>query len=340
MRIGQLAQTLAKLYLNPQTRKRAVLIRGASGIGKTESVAQLSEALAPHIPNWQPEIDIRLSQFDIVDFRGIPFIHEERTHWAPPAFFPKEGTAGIIMLDEIDHAPPSLQSVAYQLTNERRVGEAALDDGWMVLLACNRTEDRGVHFNIAAPLLNRVTLLDVATTFDDWLMYASARGKRPEIMSCVKSRVDLLHKFDPKAPSGTQFPTPRSWFAASDILELDYEPAQRAELLNGVLGMEAGNYLETHMRVYERLPDMDRIQKDPTGTPVPDELDVLYCLAMGISARLTVDNFEPFWKYMKRMSRELQVLIVRLAYRRDKGITSCTAFGEWAQANPDAFKRS
>lgn len=339
MRIGKLAHTLAKHYLNAGTRKRTTFLRGPSGIGKTEVIYQLAAILKDNLPNWDGVRDIRLSQFDPVDFRGIPVVVDGRTCWMPPEFFPKEDTSGVMFLDEITSAPPAVQAVAYQLCNERRVGDYELPDEWMIVAAGNRQSDRGVTFNIAAPLLNRMTVIDVDTTFDDWQEHAAVCGKRPEVIAFVKSRVDLLHKFEGKGVI-EQFPSPRGWFAVSDILDAEFEPAVRSELINGAVGKEGGVSFESYMRIYEQIPDLDRIAKEPDSVDVPDNLDIRYCLAMGISARLSADNFAPYWKFLKRMPKELQTLTVKLAYRRDKNISKCAAFGEWATANADAFKRT
>jgi len=338
MRIGKLAHTLTKLYLNEQTRRRTVFLRGPSGIGKTEVIYQMSAVLKEHIQNWDGVRDIRLSQFDPVDFRGIPSIAEGRTVWNPPAFFPMPDTAGIIFLDEITSAPPAVQAVAYQLCNERRVGDYVLPEAWMVIAAGNRQSDRGVTFNLAAPLLNRMTIIDVDTTVDDWLEHAARCGKRPEVMAFVKARADLLHKFD-NNKGQEQFPSPRGWFAVSDILDADLPPETRVELIKGAVGQEAGLSFESYLRIYERIPDLDAIAENPDAVPVPDDLDVRYCLAMGICARLTAQNFATYWAYIKRMPKELQTLIVKLAVKRDKGITQTAAFGEWAVNNAEAFRR-
>jgi hypothetical protein len=340
MRIGSLAHTLAKGYLHLPTRKRTHFLRGPSGIGKTDVVYQMSDLIAPHVEGWAGVIDIRLSQFDPVDFRGIPYKDEDgRTYWAVPSFWPKDGTSGLIFLDELTSALPAVQTVAYQLTNERRVGDYRLPDGWMIVAAGNRQSDRGVTYNIAAPLLNRMTVIDVDTVFDDWQEHAAAKGKRPEVIAAVKSRVDLLHKFEGKGVI-EQFPSPRGWFAVSDILDADYEMKVRAELIKGAVGNEAGLFFESYLRIYERIPDLDKIEADPMSVEVPEDLDIRYCLSMGISARLNNRNFDPFWKFLKRMPRELQTLTVKLAYRRDKTVSDCVSFGEWAAANADAFKRS
>src|SRR5690554_6197589 len=107
MRIGNVADTLKALYQNDATRHRTVFLIGKSGVGKSATVKQAAQDLGI------PLVDLRLSQFDPVDFRGVPFIGEdERTSWAVPDFFPDETQPnGILFLDELTSAPHAVQAV-------------------------------------------------------------------------------------------------------------------------------------------------------------------------------------------------------------------------------------
>jgi MoxR-like ATPase len=183
VRIKNVTPILAKRYLNPNTRKRAVFLRGKSGIGKSEVVFQTSDFLAQHVDEWRGVIDLRLAQMDPTDLRGVPFVDKEtgRTSWARPDFLPADG-AGIIFLDELTSAPPAVQAAAYQLTLTPE--DYGIPAGWMVVCAGNRKSDRGVTFNIAGPLQNRLCDIDVDTTVDDFIEHAiSVPGFRPEILS-------------------------------------------------------------------------------------------------------------------------------------------------------------
>ena len=59
-----------------------VMIWGAPGVGKSQLVAQLAER------HDVPLIDIRLSQMEPSDLRGIPFRVDDRVEWALPAMLP------------------------------------------------------------------------------------------------------------------------------------------------------------------------------------------------------------------------------------------------------------
>jgi MoxR-like ATPase len=97
-----------------------VMLWGPPGVGKSDMIRQTGER------HGAPVIDIRLSQMEPSDLRGIPFRNGEFVEWAAPAILPDEerhGGEGILFLDEINSAPPSVSAAAYQLILDRRLGE-------------------------------------------------------------------------------------------------------------------------------------------------------------------------------------------------------------------------
>jgi hypothetical protein len=335
MRIQHVTPILVKRYLNEKTRRRAVFLRGPSGIGKSEVVFQTSALLGEHVQNWKGVVDLRLAQMDPTDLRGIPHVVNGRTQWARPDFLPADG-AGILFLDEITSAPPAVQAAAYQLTLTPE--DFGIPSTWMVIAAGNRKSDRGVTYNIAAPLQNRLCDVEVSTTIDDFTNHAITCGIRPEILSFLRDRPDLLHKFEPTGDI-RPFPSPRAWFAVSANLELDLPVADRVEMNKGDIGEEAAMVFETHLRVFETMPRIDDILEG-RDVPVPKELNVRYCVAMGLATRLTAANFDNAWKFLQKMPADIQTLTIKLAYKRDKSIAQSPAFSAWAVSNQSAFSRT
>jgi hypothetical protein len=334
MRIKHVTPILVKRYLNPNTRKRTVFLRGPSGIGKSEVVFQTSELLKEYVKDWCGVIDLRLAQMEPTDLRGVPYVSEGRTRWALPDYLPSTG-AGILFLDEITSAPPAIQAAAYQLTLTPQ--DFGIPPEWMVVAAGNNKSDRGVTFNLAGPLQNRMCDISVQTTLQDFESHAITKGIRPEILSFVRDRPDLLHKFEP-AQVMSPFPSPRAWFAVSDVMELDQPLADRIEQFKGDIGEEAAMVFETHLRIWETMPRIDDILAGK-DVPLPKELNVRYCVAMGLATRLDYTNFDKAYKFLEKMPGDIQNLTVKLAYKRDKNLTKSAAYTKWAIANQAAFQR-
>jgi hypothetical protein len=331
MDINTAKNVLVSNYANPAVRNRTVMLLGASGIGKSQIVAQAAKELDLQV------IDMRLAQFDPTDLKGVPYVVDGVTHWATPGSFPHANQPSIVFLDEITSAPPAIQAAAYQLVLDRAVGDYKLPEHCMVVAAGNRQSDRGVTFQIAAPLLNRMTLIEVATSTDSFLAHGAASGLDPRVMAFIKAREDFLHKYD-KDSYGKQFPSPRSWFAVSDKLAMNYPDHVRVELVRGDVGHEAGVSFEEFMRIWDVMPNLNRILEEPDSEPVPERKDVQYCVAMGLSFKLDKRNFEKAYRYIQRMPNELGTLCIKLGYDRDPDLFQSKAFTQWALDNKDVLR--
>ena len=162
-----------------------VMLWGPPGVGKSQMVAHIA---ARH---RAPMIDIRLSQMEPSDLRGIPFRIEDRVEWAIPAILPdaeRHGPTGILFLDEITSAPPAVSAAAYQLILDRRLGEYRVPKHWAIFAAGNRQGDRGVTYSMPAPLANRFSHFEVETHLDDWVAWAYQSGIDERLIAFLRFR--------------------------------------------------------------------------------------------------------------------------------------------------------
>jgi MoxR-like ATPase len=75
-----------------------VMLWGPPGVGKSQIVAKIAQQ------HGVPLIDIRLSQMEPTDLRGIPFRSGQLVEWSIPAVLPdagRHGASGILFLDEM-----------------------------------------------------------------------------------------------------------------------------------------------------------------------------------------------------------------------------------------------
>jgi len=233
-----------------------VMIWGPPGVGKSQIVAQVAENHDAAI------VDIRLSQMEPSDLRGIPFKNGQKVEWAIPAMLPDvavHGEAGILFIDEITSAPPSVSAAAYQLILDRRLGEYRVPDQWVIVAAGNRQGDRGVTYSMPAPLANRFSHYEVSVNLDDWAGWAYRNNIDERIIAFLRFRPDLLFDFNPEH-NPVAFPSPRSWEFAHRAL---YKFAEQPNLLLGGLeacvGKAAGVELFAFVQSLEKLPDIDAI---------------------------------------------------------------------------------
>jgi hypothetical protein len=296
-----------------------------------------------------PVIDIRLSQMEPSDLRGIPFRQGERVEWAVPAMLPdveRHGPNGVLFLDEITSAPPVVSAAAYQLILDRRLGEYRVPDGWAIFAAGNRQGDRGVTYSMPAPLANRFSHFEVETHLDDWAAWAYAAGIDERVIAFLRFRPELLFDFDP-AHNPVAFPSPRSWEFAHRALK-KFEDAR--DLLQGALqacvGPAAGIELSAFVDNLDQMPDLDAITR---GEPVavPREIDLQYAVAAALVGRAirALDTSDGqavighILDYAGRFpEREMGVMLVSDLHRAIGGrLFEVPAFAGWAQSVADVM---
>jgi hypothetical protein len=306
-------------------------------------VAQVAAAHAA------PMIDIRLSQMEPSDLRGIPFRVGDHVEWAVPAMLPdaqRHGPEGILFLDEINAAPPSVSAAAYQLILDRRLGEYRVPAGWAIFAAGNRQGDRGVTYTMPAPLANRFSHFEVETHLDDWVAWAYANGIDERIIAFLRFRPELLFDFDP-AHNPIAFPSPRSWeFAHRGLQKFGGYPQLLRDTLQACVGAAAGIELHAFVGSLDRMPDLDDIVAGH-DVPVPKEIDLQYAVAAALVARAIRSRDDPrrlevlghILRYARRFpQREMGVMLVSDMHRAiGELLFQAPEFANWANAVADVM---
>jgi hypothetical protein len=319
------------------------MLWGPPGVGKSDMIRQTGER------HSAPVIDIRLSQMEPSDLRGIPFRKGDFVEWAAPAILPdagRHGDQGILFLDEITSAPPSVSAAAYQLILDRRLGEYEVPSGWAIFAAGNRQGDRGVTYTMPAPLANRFSHFEVDTHLDDWVAWAYGHDIDERVVGFLRFRPELLFDFDP-AHNPVAFPSPRSWEFAHRSLQKfgDHE-----QLLQGALqacvGPAAGIELTAFVNSLEKMPDLDDIVAG-REVPVPTEIDLQYAVAAALVGRAIRAQQGPdaaqitghILNYAGCFpQREMGVMLVSDLHRAiGDGLFQVPEFATWANAIADVM---
>jgi len=310
------------------SKKVPAFLWGAPGIGKSSIVKQIAEEANVAF------IDLRLALMDPTDLKGIPF-YDKESHtalWAPPAFLPKEGE-GILFLDELNSAPPSVQSSAYQLILDRRVGEYELPDGWAIVAAGNREGDRGVTYRMPAPLANRFVHFELDVSVEDWRDWAYKSKVDERIIAYISYKNEHLFTFDAKSDVKS-FATPRSWEYVANILSADMPKELLLDTISGTVGKDVAVSFLSFIRVVDRLPNIEDILEAKEKTQ-SDEVDVLYALSAGLVSgylkNQTDERLDNLLNYTLEMKGEFAVMIVQDLQRNGINMQHSSAFKEWVR---------
>jgi len=322
MKASSLIDVISSLF----EQKVPTFLWGAPGIGKSSIVKQIADSKNIGF------IDLRLALMDPTDLKGIPF-YDKNSHsalWASPAFLPREGE-GILFLDELNSAPPSVQASAYQLILDRKVGEYELPDGWAIVSAGNREGDRGVTYRMPSPLANRFVHFEMEVDVDDWRFWAYESGIDERIIAYISYKNEHLFTFDAKSDSKS-FATPRSWEYVDKILKSNISERLLLETISGTISKEVAVGFLSFIKVMDRLPNIDEILKSGKGEYSGD-VDVLYALSVGLVSGVlkdtTDENIDNLLNYTLDLKSEFAVMIVQDLQRNSVTMEHSEVFKKW-----------
>lgn len=292
---------------------RPIMLWGPPGIGKSALVRSVAA-------QYGGFIDFRLSLRDPVDLRGLPKVNGEVSVWLPPSELPnveRDGETGILFLDEINVAPPSVQAAAFGLVLDRRLGEYELPPGWRIVAAGNRVTDRAAAQRMPSALANRFMHADLEASVKDFAAWASANGIRPEIVGFLRFREELLHDMNADRAAN---PTPRAWETVNRIIGQGLDREMEAAMIAATVGEPAMIELTGFLRIFRSLPDIDGVLRNPDSGEVPTDPAVLFAVSAAVSARIDRDNIGNAIRYLRRLPDEFAVFAMDDATRRNPAI--------------------
>jgi hypothetical protein len=199
--------------------RRAVLLEGPTGIGKSEIVQAVAQRLGI------ATIVVDLSLLEPPDLVGLPIISGGRTDYALPRALPTEGS-GILMLEELNRAERYIQQPALQLLTARRLHEYVLPEGWVCFAAVNPESGDYQVTPLDRALRARFLNVSVRAERTAWLSWALSSNIHPAIVELARAHDRIFDEVPP-----------RSWTYASHIVQA-LTPAERADevLLRDALG--------------------------------------------------------------------------------------------------------
>lgn len=306
---------------------------GNPGVGKSSVVAQIA---SEHNMEF---VDLRLSLLDPTDLRGIPFFDkdEKSAIWAKPEFLPKSESEskGILFLDEINSAPPTIQAAAYQLILDRKIGEYTLPKNFSIVAAGNYESDRGVTYRMPTPLANRFVHLDFSVDFESWKEWALQNSIDQRIVSYLSYKPDNLFLFDPKS-SNKAFATPRSWEFVDKILQSNISNESLEGVISGAIGKESAVEFLNYTLVMDEIPDIEAILcGDAVEVPVKNSALFGMCVGIvyGLKKDFSIEKLTNVLKFSVTLNDEFAMMLIRDLQKNGIDLELSPYWSEWVDAH-------
>ncbi len=324
------------------------LVIGGTGIGKSWTVdkkaGEIANKLGREYVKWNklsredkhkvaetPDkyfflMDIRLSQLDPSDLRGLPALNgKDVVEWKIPFWLSvasKKGAKGIIFFDEINLAPPSIQAAAYQLIHDRELGEVPIQDGVLPIGAGNRLEDRANVYDLPRPLQNRFTHTTLSAPYIEetctksWGEWAMNNQVDMRIITFLIQRPNLLNPKIKADSNERAFPTPRSWAVCSKLIQGEKKLEWVEALASTAIGSGAASEFSSFLK-FQRQINLTEILKKPEKAATIKEIDLKYSLVSLVAEWFgqngKKENLETLLQIVNVIQAEFAILLLRFA---------------------------
>jgi MoxR-like ATPase len=287
--IGAAKAALIEQFADATLRRRASMLWGSRGVGKSSVVRQVAAHFAV------PLVDLRLTTIEPVDIRGAIYADDvlAKTVWFPPEFLPAPDNAeGVLFLDELTAADQRLQISAYSLILDRRVGNYRLPDGWQIIAAGNASFHGAVSHDMGTALADRMFHFNVQTVIEAFLAHAVDSGFAPEVMAYLKVRPDKLD--DTQSQLANDYligASPRGWEDVSNVLKSALSDMAKRVFVQGRIGVANAAEFFGVLKEIQAGADVVRLlaaaRGKETAALLPGTLDGLYGLIYGLLAACT-----------------------------------------------------
>jgi len=273
--------------------------------------------------------------------QGYPGVVNGRMTFHIPEYFPIEGDkipdgydGWLLFLDEFNSGNKQTEAAAYKLILDREVYKHKLHSRCLIAAAGNLTTDRAIVNTQSTATTSRLTHYRMRVDHKVWVDWANAHEIDHRIISLIKFKPELLHRFDTSTNELT-FPCPRTWeFASKVITGKDIINHITKTRLAGTIGEGAAVELATYSEIYQNLPTIEQILANPkSGWKVPKEPSEQYAVTTMLSHNTTENTIDKIIIAINRLPVDFQVITFKDIYKRTPELKGHPVIKEWIAKN-------
>lgn len=295
------------------------LLWGPPGVGKSAKITAYAQAWGRHTECVVGSVR------EASDYLGLATDGGDgSTTYLPPRFALKlnASKAGLLFLDELSTAAPSVQKAMLRLLQERYAGDLPLGDHVAIVAAANPPEQAADGWDLPAPVANRLMHLiwhfdaeewmdGVLTGFENQTAYgldemlgdgtdADMARVTGTVSAFLRAHPALLAPAPPADDTiaGGAWPSPRSWSNAIKVLaELDPADEDAALLVvRGCVGDGAATEFFAWVATAD-LHDLAEVMDNPAIVGWDRERpDRLFALTSGVTALVLTRGDKTTWE--------------------------------------------
>lgn len=231
-------------------------------------------------------------------------------------------TGFLIFFDELPDAPRALQSSAYKILLEREIGIHKIHEKAFMAAAGNRVADQaGASGELSSALKSRLVHINVESDSELFQDNISKWGWDLRIQAYLNFKPTQVNTFKQylKGSADDTYCSERTWDMVNSYLRA-LHPDQAAKIpnheittLTGMIGSHASEFV-SFTNLFDNLPTMENIKKNPLGTDVPDNEGAKYLLITMLASQVTEDNHLAFMDYVNRLGLSFTYPFIKMSW--------------------------
>ena len=301
-----------KFVTRCMTSRLVPFVQSSPAMGKSAIMASIAREYNLKM------IDHRLSTSSPEDLTGLPHFKDGIASFAPFNTFPIEGTpipegyqGWMLFLDEFNSGLKMVQAASYKLVLDKMVGQHKLHPNVVIVCAGNLESDRAIVNPVGTAMQSRLVHLMMELNFQEFMEdVAFPQHWDSRIIAFLSYKPSLLHDFRPDHNEKT-FCSPRTWEFMNQLIKGHEVKAEDAALYAGTITSGVAVDFINFVKVFESLPRIEAIVRDPSGTPLPSDSATRFATVSHLIERVKDDNFTEVATFINRMSAEFRVLFFR-----------------------------
>lgn len=347
MKFSDIRTSVVTQWLAPRGQVCVPFLLSAPGTGKSSCARAIARDFLEHhgVPyvEYNTGVTVNLDEVTVVEFNpstrepvdvlGVPMTAEsDFTRWKAPEEFaclryiPGDNTPKVLIVEEASDATVAMQNAMCRVLLDKQAGNLRLTDNLYIIMTGNRTEDKSGANRLTSKFAGRTRKIEFHVSVDDFCDYAIEQGIHASIPAYLRWKPESLQAFDPNRHANAN---PRSWERV-DLIPRDLPTNIYAEHVTGEIGEGVGTEYVGFLRIYEGLPDLDKLLDNPEKAEVPKDLAVLYAICGALARKATKDNFDKLCVYFGRLPKEFNVMAVKDSMKVCKEVKHTKAFVAWA----------
>ncbi len=330
---------LKRLCILAIQHKRTLLIVGKPGAGKSEIVGQAAEETQSDLIIDYPAVSMP------EDYKGFGF-----PDWAnkQAEFLLFKGMkrlttctkSTVWFLDELGQAPDAVQKALMHPILTKHLGEYPMSKDVAIIAATNERWHRaGVTGLLETTKARFDTIGFVEPNIDDWVRdYALPAGLPVGLIAHERFRPEYINMTDwEPSPDMVNSPSPRTITKVGRWLLLDPPDDLMYPIAAGAAGKAYAADLLGFLKMFNKLPSIDRILLAPDKEDIPKEPDVLYAVIGALTGKASVQTIGNIVKFANRMPSQFSVCLINDILAKDKNLINTKPMIDWTVKHSDAL---